>query len=55
MFTEKTNKTTDFPAGNYMFKVNQTNPKTRCEICSKLTIKTPGRRDIVNLKKVNAG
>ena len=32
------------PAGNYMFKVNNRNTKTRCEICSKLTIKTPERR-----------
>ena len=29
------------PAGNYMFKVNKRNTKTRCEICSKLTIKIP--------------
>ena len=29
-----------FPVGNYMFKVNNTNLRTRCEICSKLTIKT---------------
>ena len=27
------------PAGNYMFKVNNRNTRTRCEICSKLTIK----------------
>ena len=33
-----------FPAGNYMFKVNNRNTRTRCEICSKLTIKTPERR-----------
>ena len=32
------------PAGNYMFKVNNKNTRTRCEICSKLTIKTPERR-----------
>ena len=32
------------PAGNYMFKVNNRNARTRCEICSKLTIKTPERR-----------
>ena len=31
-------------AGNYMFKVNSRNTRTRCEICSKLTIKTPERR-----------
>ena len=27
-----------------MFKVNNRNTRTRCEICSKLTIKTPERR-----------
>ena len=30
------------PAGNYMFKVNNKNTRTRCKICSKLT-KTPER------------
>ena len=30
--------------GNYMFKVNNRNTRTSCEICSKLTIKTPERR-----------
>ena len=29
--------------GNYMFKVNCRNTRTRCEMCSKLTIKTPER------------
>ena len=33
-----------YPAGNYMFKVNNRNSRTRCELCSKLTIKTPERR-----------
>ena len=33
-----------YPAANYMFKVNHGNTRTRCEICSKLTIKTSGRR-----------
>ena len=32
-----------FPAGNYMFKVSKRNTRTRCEICSKLSIKTPER------------
>ena len=32
------------PAGNYLLKVNNRNTRTRCEICSKLTIKTPERR-----------
>ena len=48
-----------------MFKVNNRNTRTRCEICSKVTIKTPERRQtystpsssvsIVNFKQVNAG
>ena len=33
-----------FPASNYMFKVNNRNTRTRCEICSKLTINTPEQR-----------
>ena len=33
-----------YPAGNYIFKVNNRNTKTKCEICSKLTIKIPERR-----------
>ena len=32
---------TQFPASNYLFKVSNGNTRTRCEICSKLTIKTP--------------
>ena len=32
------------PANIYLFKVNNRNTRTRCEICSKLTIKTPERR-----------
>ena len=32
------------PVDNYIFKVNVRNARTRCEICSKLTIKTPERR-----------
>ena len=32
------------PTGIYLFKVNNKNTRTRCEICSKLTIKTPERR-----------
>ena len=31
-------------ANNYMFKVNNRNTSTRSEICSKLTIRTPERR-----------
>ena len=43
MEIEKNMKIRDFPAGNYMLKVNNRNTKTRCEICSTLTIKTPQR------------
>ena len=31
-------------AGNYMFEINNRNIRTRCEICSKLAIKTQERR-----------
>ena len=34
----------DNPAGIYLLKVNNRNTRTRCVICSKLTIKTPERR-----------
>ena len=30
-----------YPAGIYLFKVKNRNTRTMCEICSKLTIKTP--------------
>ena len=33
------------PAGNYMSKVSNRNTGTRCEICPKLTIKTPEGRN----------
>ena len=44
MKIEKTVKTLDFLADNYMFKVNNRNTRARCEKCSKLTIKTPKPR-----------
>ena len=31
------------PVDNYMFKVNNRNTRTKCEIFLKLTIKTPKR------------
>ena len=34
------------PAGSYMFKANNRNTRTWCEICSKSTIKTTERRQI---------
>ena len=30
-----------YPANIYLFKINNRNSRKRCEICSKLTIKTP--------------
>ena len=33
-----------FPAGIYLLKVNKRNTRTRCKICSELTIKTSERR-----------
>ena len=35
---------TSVSAGNYMFKINNRNTRTRCEICSNITIKTPVQR-----------
>ena len=32
------------PAGIYLLKANSRNTRTRCKICSKLTIKTPGHQ-----------
>ena len=34
------------PAGIYLLKVNNRNTRARREICSKLTIKTPERRQM---------
>ena len=44
-----------YPAGIYLLKINNRNTRTRCEICSKLSIKTPERRhafEHVNVKWV---
>ena len=48
------------PAGIYLLKVNNRNTRTRCEICSKLTIETPERRQgrrsgvfIVNFEQIS--
>ena len=49
------------PTGVYLFLVINGNTKKTCEICSKLTIKTPKQRQwrrgisIVDLEQVNAG
>ena len=37
----KVNDFNDLPVGIYMFKFNNRDTKTRCEICSKFTKKTP--------------
>ena len=47
-----------FPVGNYMFEVNNRNTRARCEIYSKLKVKTPERHHcssvyIVNSEQVN--
>ena len=45
----------DNPAVNFMFKVNNRNTRTRCETCSKLTIKITGRRSgifVVNFEHI---
>ena len=34
----------EFPANIYLFKVTYTDPRDKCEICSKLAIKTLERR-----------
>ena len=34
----------NYPANIYLFKVNNRDIRKRCEICSKLTIKIPERR-----------
>ena len=40
-----------YPAGIYLLKVNNRNTEIRCEISSKLTIKTPERRQACNFIK----
>ena len=34
----------DFPADIYLLKLNNRNTREKCELCSRLTIKTPERR-----------
>ena len=45
------------PIGNYMFKVNNKNTRTSCEIGSKITIKKPERRQwrrsVVNFEYIS--
>ena len=44
--------TSSSPANSYLFKVNNRNTRKRCEICSKLTIKTPDELFCENSKRV---
>ena len=39
-------------ANNYLFKVNNRNTRTSCEICSKVTKKTPEQRHVVLLSSL---
>ena len=45
------------PAGKYMIKISNRNSRTMCEICSKLTKRTPERRHsgvfIVNFEHIS--
>ena len=46
------------PVDIYLLKVNNRNTRTRCEICSKLTIRIPERRpsvSIVSFEHADAG
>ena len=43
-FTRLINCLWHSPPDVFIFKVNNRNTRTRCEICSKLTLKTPDRR-----------
>ena len=42
----------NIPAGIYLLKVNNRNTRPRCKICSKLTIKTPKRRNFDNFEHI---
>ena len=48
-------KTRNNPSSNYMFRVNHRNTRKRCEICLKLTLKTPERSGvfIVNFENIS--
>ena len=43
-YDDDKNPIDDNPVDNYLLKVNNRNTRTRCEICSKLTVKTPEPR-----------
>ena len=54
---EPIHRTMLLPANIYLFEVNNRNTRKMCEICSKLTIKTPERRPsgvfIVNFEHIS--
>ena len=55
-FLLEINETGRCSAWNYLLKVNKRNTKKRCEIRSKLTIKTPNRRSrafVVNFEHIS--
>ena len=48
-FLNNTKRIRNGPAGIYLLKANNRNTRTRCEICSKLTINTPERHLVTNI------
>ena len=56
-FSENETEKYDNLTGIYLLKASSRNTRTRCEICSKLTIKTQEQRLVsnVNFEHVNAG
>ena len=54
LFTQLFSSAESIPANIYFFKVNNRNTRERCDICSKLTIKTTfSIVSIVDFKQVN--
>ena len=52
-FEKITTTATRFPAGNHTLKFNNRDTGARWEICSKLTVKTPGGVFIVNFEHIS--
>ena len=50
---KQNSKANGFSTATYLIKVNNRNTRTICEICSNLPIKTPGRSQLLTLKKFN--
>ena len=51
--TQSSSSVRNKPINIYMFKFNNRNTRTRCEICSKLTIKTPDGVFIINFEHIS--